>query len=725
MKAHTIIIIFLSLVFFNHTNAQDSRNNANTKQVKDKSRQAVASIGSEINKLVAANEWSGAEAALQRGFDKCAEMGDPKLCVAGMNFNGGFLFQQMTIKRKKGTKKNQKRAIEYYEEVLRSYPDNQSAMSNLVKLQELDGVNESTIELMEELAEIYPAKRVDYLTRIGNLYLEEKSFEDACNYYFKAYSEDPFAEEACAGMVDLYTRHDFGCGFVKQLELFAYNCSEIGLPNYSEELVRKQIVNSFNQEDYSKTLNSIVLWAYILGENGWLRAKQVSSLQSKLFRKKAVNTSNEKINSALIELSKILQLKNGERLASIDFWDENSPSLTINEEWDKIRPVTALLKILYSKGKKAQVRKNVKVAEQYWQQALEISYEVDQPFYSFVASDIASLYHANRAKLDPNDQKMDELIKELFEKKGESYSEGDYEMIGRYHTTLGGIYYDRKTWEGRGAASALFQLKRATSKKYGYKLEPNLKRMLGDTYMAIKSWEKGIDTYQEVIEEYLSLDQIKKANNMYKRVTSRYQAHISSRSQPKWDQLANIISLRKELASKENKAITSGENIFTYLTKVSIVETEAKKSLDKKFVEMQVFKGLSDLAAQIPEERLDEQQMVYSSAFEKIADKNELCSPGDFFRIKSITTSFESKVEGSSRMNVAQMNRKADLKWNDTGTRTGYKVYQISALKRQIEVPVQLYELNGLIQSDLKTGQEVRTAEYKYKQGKFEKVFRG
>ncbi|NHF58108.1 hypothetical protein FK220_002060 [Flavobacteriaceae bacterium TP-CH-4] len=660
----------------------------------------------------------------------CAQAENPDLCIAGLNFSGGFLFQQAALKNEGSTKMFVEKATEYYDKVLEAYPDNKAALSNLKKLNQAIKGNSATIAKLEELAAKYPKNRVGYLVQIGDLYKEEKKFASACAKYQEAYLEDPFSEKACGGIVAMYTEDGHVCTTGWSIREFAADCQEIDLPNYSEELLRKEMSIAFAKKNYKKAIESMVLWAYVLADNGWLDSKQVARLSNQLFLEGAPSREAARMKRALTELIRVLEIEKPGDSRALVFWDTYSPELTISTDWKRISPMSVFLKIMHAKGAKAFLKKDFKNAEAHWQIILDRALGYDNNLYTTTASDMAELYNAY-PRMDPEGQKLNRIVRELFDRKSEAYRKVDAKIIRNMHMTLGAIYYNKGIWQnGDYAENAEFQLSRAVSDRFGPIVNPRLRKMLGDVYMHIdtlnsderkskEARQKAMKAYSASIKDYLSLDLLRDASALHTDLSNKYRSEMGRARSDSFVALGSVIAWRTQMADPKNELLRNQKPINTYLNDVNKAAEELGGVLPKEFVEVQFFKGLSDLGSQMSEDRKQEQQLLYANALSQIKEVKELSSPTDFRRINKIKGSLEASVEQRGQLKKTQMHGKADLSYSPATSKTGFKAYSISTLDKEILVPDELYELNGTLQEHYKRTNTKNLVKLKKQNGKF------
>ena len=710
-------IIFLGIFF---TNCFGQIGSPSPVSYKERSRILIKDVNLTIEDFLAKGDIAEAAKHIKNKMSDCIELGDgKKLCEAGLNFTSGYLYQQAAQRDVKNSSAYQKRAITYYEKVLTSYPENKAAWSNFTQLIELQGVNPAIIQKLEGMAKKYPVERINIYVQIGHMYKNDNNLQKACDYYKKAYKEDPFSEKACGAMVALYTKYEFSCVMKKDIRQLAMDCQEIDLPNYSEELLRKELVLYFHNKKYKKALESLVLWSYIMSDNNWLTDSKVIRLKARLLPSKQIQSRAENsIFNALNELQELVATVRVEDVNNSRFWKGYDPEIYTNGELSSIQPKSVFYKILHFKGQKEKFKGNPENAEKFWQVILDETRSDDKAFFTVVASDMAQLYN-NNPNLDSSDKKLNRLIIRLFNMKGSAYGESDLRMIRKYHITLGGIFYSKKKWNGEGASNARFQLSRALDNRLGPIVNPKLRSMLGDVYKELNQDKNAINSYIKSAQDYLSFDLIKDADELMNTTSAKYNTSLNSSQKRNIKGIRTIIDWRKEFKNTNNKFLKNEISVTDYLTKVSKSEKEAYKTLPNEFVKLQFFKGLSDLGSLVSESRKIDKQIILANALGKIDEIYQLSSPTDFNRIKKIKISLEESVAQPKRLEKTQMHKKTNLSY-DSESKTHFKTYNVTALNKEIIIPNQLFELNDVLQNHYSENKTLKKAEIELSNGKLQ-----
>ncbi len=727
MKKTTIIAIvcftFISLLGYSQTQTQTQTQNKR-KSDETRSKKIIRSLNTDIETYLSDGKIEEGAAHIREQKAKCDALTYNTLCNAGIDFMYGYLYQNGANKDSLKKSRYQNKARSYYKKVLKAYPNNAAALNNYILINNELGDKDSNILKLNELADTYPRNRVTYLVKLGDIYKADKDFNKACETYEKAYQEDLFSVKTCEAIVDLYTNDDHWCNNNYSVREFALICEEIELPNLSEELLRRELTKAIEAKDKDKTIKSLILWGYILADNGWVDALPVRRLTNDLAEKGSFENFPELLNG-LDELIEILKISDISELYGAGFWYDQFPEVNVERDWEHRAPLHVLIRILRTKGKESLINKDYKKAEGFWIKAKDLSRYFDDGYFTLVAADLAKLYK-NQRDLDIHDSKLYNLIEDLFGMKGTSYRQNDLPMIQKYHTTLGAIFYDRKdNWEGGGVETARFQLERALSKRlFGIVVNPKLRQMLGDVYLYQNDKSEAIEAYSHSIHDYLSLDQIKKAKKLHSKLTESLLSDMKASQKEKTKKLNMIIAWREYFVSPENRVLTRQMNVKSQLKEVAQWQDSLSVILPKDFVQRQFFKGLSDLSEKLPEERKVDKLILAAGAIQKIENVKTLSSPSDYYRIKKMTLILEERYkEEEQQLKYAQYNNKAGINDSPYSKKAGYRSYEIPSLEKQIFIPEQLFELNQTILSSYESTENWDyLVDIKLNKGKFEKV---
>jgi tetratricopeptide (TPR) repeat protein len=632
----------------------------------------------------------------------CSTQPDSVFCKAAIWYTGGYLFQTGFEQNDSMADNYKGIAASYYRRVLEILPENQDALSNMIRLYEHSAPDVQTIKLMEKLAEEYPTQRINYLLRIGDIYLQQKDPLKANSYYEKAYEEDPWSEPACSRLVNLYVQHGLFYGVPQEkynanaTSDFIYDCQEIGLPNFSEDVARQQVIYKLNKQGLTKEelIGSLLVWIDILAENNWLEQRRMEDLRIPYFEKNSsLNAMASLGNQILGELVDITLAKETSQVKKDGFWFNNYTTVKVPGKED-VTTRFVLLKILNAIGEKSYFSGDLVRAEQFWQLGFETA-NFENVLFTVFGKELAQLY-MGAPKLDPYGDKLKKLVGELFHGKMNSYLASNTEMIREYHTVLGVIYYDQKKFTGGQYTNAEFQLQHALDPKLGPIINPELRMMLVEVYGANKDSFNMMNENIRAIMDMLRLDRMEEAKKMI--VAAEVYAHGNLKNfNTKLGALGKIRKFRSACADADATPFENQAAVYQFLRDVKEKETQAITILEPWFVKEQNFKALSDAGQRIPNAQTEWQQQVYSQALMRIADSKELGSYEDYNRLQRIRQSLSTTLDQPGVMATERFNKEAKINYKASGPGVEYKTFVIPSLDREIQIPQSLFQLNQAV----------------------------
>jgi hypothetical protein len=128
----------------------------------------------------------------------------------------------------------------------------------------------------------------------------------------------------------------------------------------------------------------------------------------------------------------------------------------------------------------------------------------------------AALYRANlllahRETLDPDGQRLNRFVDELFLGKGEAYLGDDWQAILRFHTVLGTIFWQQRKWgDPRDPRGAIFQLEHAVQARKMLGEGENVPRipgvyeLLAQCYSAVRRPAEAYDAQLDAARDALA-----------------------------------------------------------------------------------------------------------------------------------------------------------------------------------------------------------------------------
>ena len=163
----------------------------------------------------------------------------------------------------------------------------------------------------------------------------------------------------------------------------------------------------------------------------------------------------------------------------------------------------------------------------------------------------AVLLRDNKQLLDTQGQLFNQLLRGIFDIKGEAYNKQDWPNILRLHTILGTIFEREKKWgPDSDPRSAIFQWQHAIEAERRARQEnpklapsPGLYLKLGDAYRATNRPQLALPQYLSAVEGYLTFSAPDEAKNTLQKIHSLNVA-LSAEQQ---EQLRNLEAKTSQL----------------------------------------------------------------------------------------------------------------------------------------------------------------------------------
>lgn len=633
----------------------------------------------------------------------CSTQPDSTFCKAAIWYTGGYLFQN-GFEQGDSLALNYKSIAEsYYKRILEVLPDNQDALSNLLALYEHGDSTLKMIKVLDDLAKAYPRQRINYLLRIGDLYLRQFDPGKASNYYEQAYVEDPWSEAACSRLVNLYALHGIPPNIPgkkttpNSVNEFIYNCQDIGLPNFSEEMARRRIAYNIKNPSVTKDqlIGSLLIWIDILAQNNWLEERRVEDLRIPFFEK---NTSSNEIlktgNKALTELVALTMIEDASQIRKDGFWYSDYTQIRLPDR-EPVSSRSVFIKVLHAIGVKAYFNGESSKAEQFWQLGFRTA-NFENVLFTVLGKELAQLY-TNDPKLDPGGQKMERLVGLLFHGKMDSYLASNNEMIREYHTVLGSIYYDQKKYSGGQYTNAEFQLYHALEPKLGPIINPELRMMLVDVYGHNKDSFNMMNENIRAIMDMLRLDRMEEADKMIDDAEKNARGNLKSFN-TRLGALSRIRKFRSACADPSSpKPFENQKMVYQFIHEIQDKEAQAITQLDQAFVREQNFKALADLGQYVPENHPEWQQQIYSQALQRIENNKELGSIDDYHRLQRIRQSLSGSLDDPQILATERLNKEVNINYKANNQGIEFRSFVIPSLDREIQIPQAMFQLNKTV----------------------------
>ncbi|MGB3078074.1 MAG: hypothetical protein WBB31_03265 [Saprospiraceae bacterium] len=652
---------------------------------------------------------------------QCINTDDITGCEAGVLFAGAYRFQLEAENDPDHESEYLSIAKNYYRETLLLQPDHQSALKNLVQLNIAQEDVDTAIVLLKQMTKNYPEERSKNLIRIGDLYLEQHNPQEACNYFRQAYDENQASGEVCDRIASMYVLHGLQCFKMDNstnqkssaISLFAVSCSEAGLPNYSERMLRQQILYTVEEGKKDKIEENILLWTDILLDNRWFDTQRIEELIKGISsRKKTDPITLGMATKILQELTQISQATQTQKFPNDGFWMKHSPEIQIVKD-KKLSPYLLVVKTLQYKGAQALTVGDLKNAENYLKEAFDRA-EYEETRITKVAKDLALLY-GSHPELDPKGIKLEEMINRLFEGKMIAYLSRNKELIREFHIVLGSIFYDRKKWDGSGYANALYQLEHALSIKLGAIVDPELRMMLGDVYTHVKNGgAKAVDAYIGSVKDMLLVDRLDEAGDLLKKTIKIAKGNKDSLHIKELEVLSRLIDVRAESANPKNQILDDSMYVTRYLAKMTKDEGRFAKYFSKDYIDIQYFKCLSDLGIQIEPVDMKSQQILFVEALSRVALLDSLHSANDFKRLQQIKLSLDKSIDRPYLMRPLKINVMYNVPNTSEVKQDNDKVIKLYSLGKSIQIPNSLFQLGSSVKEYYKVNQTREIPRYQF-----------
>jgi hypothetical protein len=632
----------------------------------------------------------------------CSTQPDSNFCKASIWFTGGYLFQTGFEEGDSLAEKFKGIAKSYYSRVLYILPENQNALSNYLHLFEESDSAEYAIQYLLKLANQYPQQRIAYLLRIGDLYTQQNDPKSAGKYFQLAYDEDPWSEPACSRIVSLYKQYDIvpiKPGYQSSSEAineFIYSCQKVGLANFSEEMARQHILKGLNDPYLTNEnlMTNVLIWADILAENNWFDKSRIDDLRENIDIKSVLRKELAvQADAMLVGYSRMAAAEVPDQMGIDESWLSEYPTVTVIDR-DPISPRSVCIKILKIKGENAYFREQAINAEQFWQLGFEKAGN-ENPLTAALGKELAQLYFRNTI-LDPDGEKMSDLVKELIEGKMFSYNSGNIEMIREYHTVLGSIFYDQGRYSSEGIDNAEFQLSRALSPEFGPIINPEMRTMLANVYGHRGDQVDMIEENTLAIQDMFRLDRIQEVKEMIDDAEQYVVGHPEKYAN-QLRALNEILILRTTCADPVGSAFENQNEVYQFLIDQQKQEALQKTVLDSTFVKEQYFKALSDKGQNISNDQPVWKQQVYSQALIRIADQSQLGSYDDYNRLQHIRQSLAGSMERPELLSTTRFNKEAKLQYKENSSGEEYKSFVIPTMGQEIQIPQSMFKLNETV----------------------------
>lgn len=539
----------------------------------------AAKIAKNAYDLTINGDFDESLALLNTGLNRCDGFENAKSCRSIIYFNTAYLYE-----RRFQTDMDTAwldRAQAYYDRILTDFPSDKRALERnaelLIARNDFDQANGAIMRLME----LYPNERYRYLLMNSKALAMKGETYSSLQEIQKALEINPFEEAGWRALVNLYA-HENRYQTIVNVREYAYDCSGYGYQALALEVLQNFMINNRNEEDAQIAL---MHWANLLTEHNLFTPNRLDFIPSPL----------QWPSEANIQLQLLFHFDTLSDPAGVvdelSFWNSG---LRIDDDYLSVRPFEVLAKIMRSFGDKYRTKNDAARAKLFYNLALDIvnSHHPDDfeiPIVYFETAGVLAEIYFHHPELDPGEAEYTKLTRELFVGKNNAYGSHSFDVIKKYHITLGIIYARKGIWNTPGADNARFQLERAIRFKSEYEYLPYIHSLLAKGFMNDPDQkERAFRAALDAAKEYLMVDDLESAE------THLDLAQTLNGSASR-DQLAQALAYR-ELA-KIRRGISSDSlkiGSRAFVERIEQWETMiGRMNLDPKFRDFQKFKIFS------------------------------------------------------------------------------------------------------------------------------------
>ena len=229
--------------------------------------------------------------------------------------------------------------------------------------------------------------------------------------------------------------------------------------------------------------------------------------------------------------------------------------------------------------------------------------------------------------------------------------------------------------------------------------------MLGDVYLLRKEKTKAAQTYMEITKDYLSLDQTQSAVRILDTIQRKGLHRLNAKQGLSFVALNQLTQIRSNLEQPSAQVIFLGPAQFNQTLEVLEKSRDTLGAiLGKEFVDMQFFKGYTDLAKKTSVDQLNYRQQLNAKSLRLIKGQRKFSTIRDFDRIQNINASFNFNSNTSKHLKTIKKksNSKTQVLMNNNLGRK-YQTIAVTNLGIRVDVPVLLFDASDKINEFYKT----------------------
>ncbi len=434
-------------------------------------------------------EFAAARRVLDSTLVVCGGGADGLDCRVLVNTWLGTVLQRQAAVDRSEAEALLRQAVNHYDEVLRESPDQPNALYGKAIAYRGLGPHEWQEQFFRTAPERDPERRTTYLAFQGDYYASTRRWSEAADAYRRGLEADPDDDGARAGLIDALASLR-GAGTRELLDRARH--WEVRYPGSAAEAYEAVLAATFT--DSAGAPPDARARAYL----GLVEAQARTG--------RTIGTMPTGVPADWAPAAQLRAFLWRPGPGAVSWW-----------RTDQERRMTLGAAALV-RGKQFAADGQPAEAERMWQEALSVTGERGNVSID-LERELALLYTRHPA-LDPEGRKFRALEHEIFRGKTEAIGRlsvdqrgGDLETVQRYHTTLGLIYVERKTWTGPYARSASIQLTWALQRaderwraERFYQPVPELRELLAAAHDSAGDRARGRVVRLEAARAYLDMD---------------------------------------------------------------------------------------------------------------------------------------------------------------------------------------------------------------------------
>jgi tetratricopeptide (TPR) repeat protein len=573
----------------------------------DRSRQA----STEALQSSQAGDSHNAIEIVHAALQECPAGAAGSACRGLLNYTLGYIVQQQG--QRATTADDRLHALNSatasYQAALQDDPGNSTVHYNLALLLTNLGDQAGAVAELQRAVQADPTQW-QYRVKIGDLQVQQKNWEGAMQAYEQAAQSAPAAEGPAQRVLDL-TRRGHG---LNANELQA-RCKEweVLYPTLAPNCY-EQFMIMVHAENSAAAETALVSWVDIVARQDKVDEHLLEVLPQNW------NTPTIPPLSAVLrgDLSR----------ATTNWWTEPGQR---SEAWARF---------LLAVGQQSSPR-GPQAMEETWQTALKIVRGDRHSASSLELRRALALLYVRYPDLDPTQNKLKDLVEQIFVDKMGAIQSNDLEAEQRYHTVLGLIFAGQQKWgSDYDPYSAAFQLRRTVEvaeeryrKEAIYQPLPEIKELRVKVYEKTNLPAEAARARWEAILAYMDSDQLDRAAHAIEAFQSSGGYDTAT--------LRSLLKLRRDAIAVPAQQKGS---LITALSSLG-----PKTGVSPEFLQRQQFKALADLVTGSPGAAETESVQAALQAFSLAVEQHvPLIGVNDLGRWQAVQQKLVDSVGGRS-----------------------------------------------------------------------------